>query len=543
MKQNINKFLKYKKILTLLIFSSLLVVGIIIYDDYGISWDENYHRGNGFVTLNYIRNLLSLNTYPGFPDLENYFAAQYGVIFDLPMAYFEKLFLISDSRNYFLMRHFINFLIYFASCICFYLLLKRRFTYVLSIIGLLFFILSPRIFADSFYNMKDLIFLSLFVISLYFSVKFLDRISYKNAIFASLFCSMAISSRIMGIIVPFIIIIFFIFETLDDKKYFKKNFLIIILFIFLCCIFTVIFWPYLWSDPLVNFFSTLKNMSAYIWRGSVFYLGNYISAENLPWHYSIIWILITTPLLYISLFILGSLVIFLKTIKKFLNFDEKKNVGNLWSNSKERLELISFAIFYLTLFLVISINSTLYGGWRHLYFIYPSLIFISIIGLEFISNKINYKYLLIIVFPFLIYSTQWMVKNHPYQFVYFNSLAGKNINNNFEIDYWGTSNLHILNYLLEYDKKKEIKIYIFSDSPYYFSLPIIDKNQRDRIKFINDINSADYLVTNHYYAFGKRKKIADNPTVLNNILKKKFILIKEIKVDNFPINSIYKVKE
>ena len=134
-----------------------------------------------------------------------------------------------------------------------------------------------------------------------------------------------------------------------------------------------------------------------------------------------------------------------------------------------------------------------------------------------------------------------MFKNHPNQFVYFNFLAGKNVNDKFEIDYWGTSNAHLLNYLLKIDQKEEIKIYIFSDSPYYFSLPIIDKKQRNRIKFVSDINSADYLVSNHYYAFGKRKKAIDNPILLNNGLKKKFKLVKEIKVDNFPINSIYKI--
>ena len=541
MKQNINKFLNYKKISIVLIFSLLLIVGVLIYDDYGLSWDENYHRGNGFVSLNYIRSLLELNIYPGFPDFENYFSAQYGVIFDLPMAYFEKLFLINDSRNYFLMRHLINFLIFFISCICFYLLLSRRFTFKFAILGLIFFILSPRIFADSFYNMKDLVFLSLFVISLYFSIRFLDKISYKNAVLASLFCSIAVSSRIMGIIMPFIIIIFFMFEALDNKKYFIKNIYKIIFFSLLCCVFTIMFWPYLWSDPLVNFVSTLKNMSAYAWRGSIFYLGDYISAENLPWHYPLVWIFITTPVLYLFLFISGSSTIIFKSVKKFLNLNQNSKIQNLWNNKNERLEIIIFILFYFTLFLVININSTLYGGWRHLYFIYPCLIFISISGLEFISNKINYKYLLVLIFPLLLHVSYWMFKNHPNQFVYFNFLAGKNVNDKFEIDYWGTSNVHLLNYLLKIDKKDEIKIYIFSDSPYYFSLPIIDKKQRNRIKFVSDINSADYLVSNHYYAFGKRKKAIDNPILLNNGLKKKFKLVKEIKVDNFPINSIYKI--
>ena len=39
----------------------------------------------------------------------------------------------------------------------------------------------------------------------------------------------------------------------------------------------------------------------------------------------------------------------------------------------------------------------------------------------------------------------------------------------------------------------------------------------------------------------ERKKAIDNPILLNNGLKKKFKLVKEIKVDNFPINSIYKI--
>ena len=50
---------------TILIFSIFLITGIIIYDDYGISWDEYYHRINGFISLNSIRNIFSLDAiYP-----------------------------------------------------------------------------------------------------------------------------------------------------------------------------------------------------------------------------------------------------------------------------------------------------------------------------------------------------------------------------------------------------------------------------------------------------------------------------------------------
>ena len=215
---------------------------------------------------------------------------------------------------------------------------------------------------------------------------------------------------------------------------------------------------------------------------------------------------------------------------------------NLWKNKDEKLDLIIFFIFYSTIYIIIEINATLYGGWRHLYFLYPSLIFVSITGLEFLFKKFDQKYLIILIIPFLLYTSYWMIKNHPYQFVYFNTFAGKNVNKNFELDYWGTSNKNLLDYLIENEPKENIKIYIFSDSPYYFSLPMINAKDRERINFVKTLDEADYLVSNHYYSFGNRKNETDNPILLANKLKKKYKLFKEIKVDNLPINSIYKIK-
>ena len=47
-------------------------------------------------------------------------------------------------------------------------------------------------------------------------------------------------------------------------------------------------------------------------------------------------------------------------------------------------------------------------------------------------------------------------------------------------------------------------------------------------------DAANYLVTNHYYQRG-------NPLAMKEKLKKEFELFKEFKVDDIPINSIYKI--
>ena len=321
---------------------------------------------------------------------------------------------------------------------------------------------------------------------------------------------------------------------IDDKNNLKRNSIKIFKFFTLFIVFTIIFWPYLWSGPFTNFLHALKIFSSHPWTGAIFYLGNYISALNLPWHYPIVWILISIPIIYLLLFILGSTLILRRLSLRFINLSPKKEFNDLWRGNKERMDIIFFLIFYFTLFLVIELNATLYNGWRHLYFIYPSLIFISIRGLEYLSKTFYSKYLFIIIFLFLINTGFWMFKNHPYQFVYFNKFAGKSVANYFELDYWGNSNRSALTFISKNDNRNNIKVYVFSNSPYHFSLLLMDKEDQNRIKFVNKLNEADYLVTNHFY-------IRNNPIILNNKLKEEYKLLKEFKVDEMIINSVYKI--
>jgi len=521
----------------ILIFTVFLIVGFFIFDDFGISWDEYYHRINGLVALNFVREMFALEIYPGIQhgtNIEfNESTKSYGVIFDLPMAIIEKFFNINDSHIYFKIRHFFNFLIFYISSIFFYLLLRLRFNKSLSIIGIIFFILSPRIFADSYYNMKDLVFLSFFTLSLYFGVKFLNKPTYSNALLASITSAVSIDVRILGIIVPFIIIFFSMISFLDNKKIFKESFKKLALFTFLLCFFVVLFWPFLWLDPLNNFITSIKLLSAYPMRLSVFYFGDYISSTNLPWHYPIVWIFITTPITYLSFFILGSILIFYKFSKRFIQLSNKAGYTDPWHGNSERMDIIFFLIFYFTIFLVIQLNSTLYGGWRHLYFIYPCLILISVRGLEYVSKFFKFKYLIYLIMPFIIYTFIWMSKNHPYQYVYFNALVN-NIDKKFELDYWGTSNKDTLTFIVKHDNSKKINIFVNSVSEYYFSSLMLTEKDKKRLNFVDDISKADYLVTNHYYQKG-------NPVKINEDLKKKYKLLNQVTVDNLAINSVYKI--
>ena len=127
----------------------------------------------------------------------------------------------------------INFIIFFVSGYLFYLIiLKRTKIYSISIISCLFYLLSPRIFGNSFFDGKDLFFLSLITINFYFFISYTKKRSFSSILFFSLFCALSTSSRIMGLFFPIGFIILSIFQIINNKEY-KKTIFELILFIFL----------------------------------------------------------------------------------------------------------------------------------------------------------------------------------------------------------------------------------------------------------------------------------------------------------------------
>ena len=126
----------------------------------------------------------------------------------------------------------------------------------------------------------------------------------------------------------------------------------------------------------------------------------------------------------------------------------------------------------------------------------------------------------------------WMYKNHPFQYVYFNLLAGKSFNEKFEMDYFGVSNKSLLEYIIENDDKK-VHVYNLSTTDLHLSKKILKKEIREKVDIVDNINSADYI-TNNYRDWNGILE----PTKF--MIPKNFKIFYEIKVDGVSINTIYK---
>ena len=53
-------YLQKRNFVVGLFFIILILIGLFVFADYGVSWDEPTERNTGMVNLNYIANALSL---------------------------------------------------------------------------------------------------------------------------------------------------------------------------------------------------------------------------------------------------------------------------------------------------------------------------------------------------------------------------------------------------------------------------------------------------------------------------------------------------
>tara|TARA_B100001123_G_C15293600_1_gene1018349 strand:+ start:422 stop:2062 length:1641 start_codon:yes stop_codon:yes gene_type:complete len=533
-----------KNIFLYLFFTTILIIGFLIFKDYGLYLDEDNSRENGLVSLSYVIEIFfptltsGIEQFTNVPNIHDYYQQGNGVVFDAPMAFFELIFNINDSRTFYLFRHFFNFIFFFTSLIFFYKIVRKRFNSLfMGVVGVLFLFFTPRIFAESFYNTKDIFFMSLFIIALFTAINFLEKKTYKSALLFALATSLMIDTRIVGIYMPILVCFFYIIDLLRDKNFTKRNIFSLLIFIFFSSIFIIIFWPFLWEQPIQNLIAVFQNLAKHDVDIYNFYLGEYVKAKNVPWHYLLVWISVTTPLFYLIFFIIGFFLIIRRFISRLLKIEENESYNDLWRGKKELHDLIYVFTFLIPLFVVSLLGSTLYDGWRHLYFIYPSFLMICLFGLNYINTfmfkkfyQVKYFIIILTILPL----GYWMYQHHPNQNIFFNILVGKDFNNKFEMDYWGISNKGALEYIIK-NNNQIVKITNINTSDLNLSKNILEKIDRDRIEIVENFQDADFIINNFRDWNGLTKP-------QNYKIPQNYVIYHEIKVDEVVINRIYKNK-
>ena len=428
------------------------------------------------------------------------------------MAIFEAILIKnSEKKNVYLFRHYVNFIIGFLTIILTYKISRIKFSRNIALIISIFFMSTPIIVSNFNFNPNDIWFMFFVSLSTFCSLKLINKPDSKLLIFLlPLSLAFSINIRLVGIYIFFIFLIFYIYEKISLKKKLFNISIIVSLFIFI----TLLITPQLWNKPTIFLHLLFGQLKFQAIDVDIMFLGNLIKSSELPWYYLLVWIIISLPSLIICCFV-GSLIIISKNF-----FKKKFQVFEMFILMALVIPIIAFCI----------LKPNLFNGWRHFYFIFPFILILSGFILNFFEKKIILKQLmiLIVVINTILIGT-WNFKNNPHQYIFFN-LPSKKFARNFELDYWGVSNLEALKYLLNMNTSERIHIANFKRSRADFSVNMLTKKQQHRIRFVkfNGKEKIDYFI-NHIND-GKNQSYYKDLG---------YNLIKVIKSDGIVINSIY----
>ena len=154
---------QYRSLLVAFYFLFILTLGMTTFSHYGMSADELISRTNGGMSLNYIAEKFNITWLKNDPilatfdiPLNEYYDRDYGVAFDLPVFFIERLFSLNDSRQQFLLRHALTFLVFWAGLIAMYHAAKLRFNHWgYALLASTLLLTSPRLYGEAFFNMHD----------------------------------------------------------------------------------------------------------------------------------------------------------------------------------------------------------------------------------------------------------------------------------------------------------------------------------------------------------------------------------------------------
>lgn len=527
------------------LFLIFFLYGMAVVRDYGISWDEATERNSGLINLGYImpraKELVTDTVnFNGLPQLNEYKDRYYGVAAQFPAVLAEYLYQFRfNYQQIYLLRHMYTFFVFWIACIFFYLICKR-FTRSrdLGMVGVFLLISSPRILADSFYNIKDLLFLSLFIITLFFGLQLLQKQTLPRLLAFGLFGGLCTNCRIVGAI-PVVCcalmlgsqLFFFGQEHPRSISVFRK-----LLFCFgaglLSFLFYVAFTPILWQNPIEGLKGVIGTFSSYTsYDQSIFYMGGYPMTNRLPWHYLPVWILATTPVLHLLLMAAGVLFQLQTMLMKIRDFSRRDRIHpsekpavlssckqddafrplnschGTDTSSRRQTNILCFEPRIEKLFLCLNLmipflyvflfRPVLYNGWRHFYFVYPIMVLAALYGIVRLDRWLrgrHKQYGPIIITLGMMPVFSWIVQNHPFEYLYFNPIARPFAESCLEKDYWGVSQFDALQYICLYDDRETIKVWTMTPAENRYFLSYEDQA---RIEIVGDLNTADYAIYNH----------------------------------------------
>ncbi len=416
----------------LLLLVGLLLAGLLVFRDYGLTWDEPYFYGYAdalgyaYTPANWFSGHFDLNLSYGPSATDHKTRGPAYLLLAREPVYFLELFGLDAPSAW----HLINFLaflvgVYFVYRLC--ALFTRDLT---AVVAAAFFALQPMLWGHAFINPKDIPFMVFLAGSVWLGFRMADRLLQEaprsrlaqagTILLPAVFLGIATSNRVLGPLAGLLVVIYFLAGRPNPRLLpWIAVYALIALLVMLAT------WPYLWESPL-RFVQVFQFMSENPTVLTVLFAGTIYRAYDLPRRYLPFFLTATLTEFVWPLFVLGII----------------RAAWILRGVSRRMLAAgLMFAWFAIPLLYAVILRPPLYDGMRHFLFILPPVFVFIAIALDFLALKIGHGWAnaaltLILLAPGVVGIAQL----HPYEYAYFNTLVGGTGGafRHYETDYWLT---------------------------------------------------------------------------------------------------------
>ena len=431
----------------LILCALFLLVGLVTAGDYGIGLDETIQRRIAQANLNYIRGQADRID----QGLPLYSDRVYGVAFELPLLLAEQALGLTDGYHIHRLRFTLTHLFFIVGGYFCYRLAYRLFNHrLLAILALLIFLLHPRIYAHSFFNSKDPVFLSMLMLALYLLERAFRRDNIGAFVLLGVAAGLLTNLRIMGLmLIPAVILLrgvdgFYAGGGPERKRILRTAGL----FALTAGLTLYTVTPYAWTNP-VDYLLTSLNQTAHHPNVKFdLFQGRLLASAAMPPHYGLTWFGITTPPPLLLLGFIGMAVAIAAAISR---------PGMAFRNTRLRFPLLLAAAFLLPLLAAALLSSNQYNGWRQSYFLYAPFGLLAVGGLHWLTAALARRrrwqiggYGLAGIGLGLI--ALQLIQLHPGQYNYFNFLVDRTtperLRQQYQMDYLESTYREGLDYLL-----------------------------------------------------------------------------------------------
>jgi len=532
-------FIKEHPLFRLAFFLTALAIFIILPIlslDAGLSGDDEKHHQHAVKVYRYFTE-----DDPSALDDPHHKLNYYGQSFDFFTYLIIRL--LNLEENPYEARHVMVAITGAATMLVTALLVRLFAGYGAGWLALLLMFLSPRFLGHAYNNPLDVPFALGYIFTIYHIVLFLrklPRISIWSAIWIAVGIGWTNGIRIGGLVlIPYLFMFAGLYLLLHKWpwkflssgwwRFALRGLLTLVLISAVGYILSLLTWPYALQDIVNHPIQSFKIMSNIQVSLRVMYDGVLQWSDRLPWHYIPRNIFLTVPILI--------LVGWLASVFSWY-FQKKERLG-FW------YFLLWFCVGFPVVFVIIR-ESNVYGGWRHLMFVYPPMLALSVLAIASFFRLSRKRWttlvLTLVVAAGMFHPLRHIIRNHPNTYIYYNEWSG-GINHaygTYETDYYmnslGPASDYFISHILpeaETRSDRPLRVVSNADISYYF------RDETDRVEtfysryYDRGKYDWDYAILYCNYI---------HPFQLNNGLWPPKNTIHEIRVDDVAVAAIVERK-